>query len=131
MEDYEEWEPHLLKLLQPKWNNFKDMFIDFQVAKYINKPDDFNIATDDMDELLKYTLLPQHLKMFLVQANRKPIDFTPPPLSGFVPVNNNLHLYENNPNFVIKWITLEKYGAFAVTDEFANGNSFPLVIRWK
>jgi hypothetical protein len=130
-ETYKSWESFLTQLLQPKWESMKEMFIDFQIAKYINKTDDYNISTDNTEDLLKYTVLPPELKTYLVQANRSPIDFTPPPLSGFVPQSERLPMYENQPDYTVKWILIEKYGAILVTDEFLHAGSFPLVIRWK
>ena len=93
--------------------------------------DDYNISTDNTEDLLKFTALHPELKTYLVQANRSPIDFTPPPLSGFVPQIERVSMYENQPDCTVKWILLEKYGAILVTDEFLHAGSFPFVIRWK
>lgn len=128
-DEYTDWKVYLEKLIAQKWSSFENLFIDFQVAKYINRTDDFNLSATTDDELYKYTLLPRQLSSFIVEPTRKPIDFTPDTLSAFIPKDPSKYI--NDANYTVKWIRIGKFSSILVTDEMPYTNSFPLVIRWK
>jgi hypothetical protein len=128
LSEFKSWLRFLEQSIRPNWRDFKDMFIDFQVAKYINRPDYYNL---DGTDIYKYQLLPQQLSGYVVEADRTKISFEPEPLSGFIP--QDVDKYINHPNYTVIWILLPDYSAIQINTSIDNApyGSFPLVIRWK
>ncbi len=128
-DSYTDWKTYLEGLIAPKWPSFEALFLDFQIAKYINRTDDFNLSATTDAELYKYTLLPRQLSSYIVEPTRKPIDFTPDALSAFIPTDPSR--YGFSADYTIKWINLNKFAPIVISDKQEHVNSFPLVIRWK
>ncbi|MCB0347759.1 MAG: hypothetical protein KDD37_02945 [Bdellovibrionales bacterium] len=126
---YGDWKEYLEAVIKSKWDSFEDLFIDFQVAKYINRADDYNLTLPLDENRYKYTLLPSQLSDYIVEPNRKKIKFTPEPLSAFIP--EDVSYYEGNSDYTIKWVFLSEFSPIIVSDMSTNINSFPVVIRWK
>lgn len=127
---YDNWKPFIERYLKPKWNSFNDLFVDFQIAKYINEPDTFNFNAITDEDINKYVLLPSRFNEYTVEADHSPINFIPPPLSGFIPEEHMTEYFENNPDYTIKWVVRKSYTPILVSDSKLP-KATPIVIRWR
>ncbi len=121
------WRDALEAYFKVKWDTFEESFIDFQIAKYIRKRDDYVLNANE-DFIYRYTILDS--TYMHIKNNMEPIDFDPGPLSAFIP--KDWTIYQNREGYLIHWIEKKDFYPIRVSDSpIDNDEAFPLMIRLK